>query len=503
MGLRVLCIYTSDENTDAKKPLDGGSSIPFGLAMIATVLKEAGHDVSVLVLNVRNPFRQIIVEMVNNFAPQLVCMTSVSSHFELIKKISQTVKSVDPRIYTALGGHHASLNPDEAISCGFFDGVCLGEGEKGIVEVASILTAGGVPSNILNFWFSLPVSNTIEKNPMAPFNEDLDSLPFIDRNMWKRWIKEPDRRPSVLLGRGCPNSCSYCSNHKMRNLASGKYVRQRSPANVVLELNKICEENSITSIYLDLETITARINYALEISEALTEFNSKRSSPIVFRTNLSLSSAITKNPDVANQVLNAFSRANIKSLSIGLESGSERLRKEVLKRPHYSNEDFIQFCHIAKTYGIRVFAFVIIGLPSETLEDWSQTLDVLRLSGVQNFYPYIFYPYPGTEIATMAARHGFLKRPSLGTRERYQVVFRQSGFPTTQVTKEFVLCRFKVFKGSWPLDRRLSSVVRNFLMMHPILEPTVLFLIERFPLHKLFFVLLGKKSLAQVSPEDY
>ncbi len=503
MGLRVLCIYTSDENTDVKKPLDGGSSIPFGLAMIATVLKEAGHDVRVLVLNVRKPFRRIVVRMVNDFAPQLVCMTSVSSHFELIKKISQTVKSVDPRIYTALGGHHASLNPDDAVSCGFFDAVCLGEGEKGIVEVASILTAGGSPSNILNFWFSLPGSDKIEKNPLAQFNEDLDSLPFIDRNLWRSWIKEPDRRPSILLGRGCPNSCSYCSNHKMRKLASGKYVRQRSPANVVLELNKICEENCITSIYLDIETITVRLDYVFEICEALTEFNSKRSSPISFRTNLNLSTAITKNPNLADRLLNAFARANIKSLSIGLESGSERLRKEILRRPNYSNEDFIQFCHRAKIYGIGVFAFVIIGLPTETLEDWYQTLDVLRRAGVRNFYPYIFYPYPGTDIAKIAAHHGVLKRPSSEIRERYQVVFCQPGFPRTRVMKEFVLCRFKVFKGSWPLDRRLSSAVRNFLMMHPILERVVLFMTEEFPLHKLLFVLFRRKSPAQVSPEDY
>ena len=113
MGIRVLCIYTCDENMDARKPLDGGSSIPFGLAMIATVLKEAGHDVRVLVLNARKPFRRIVTRFVHDFTPQLVCMTSVSSHFELIKKVAQTVKSVDPGIYTTLGGHHASLNPDE------------------------------------------------------------------------------------------------------------------------------------------------------------------------------------------------------------------------------------------------------------------------------------------------------------------------------------------------------------------------------------------------------
>ena len=438
--------------------------------MIATVLKDAGHDVRVLVLNVRKPFRRRVVRLVNHFAPQLVCMTSVSSHFELIKKIAQTIKSLDPGIYIAIGGHHASLNPDEVISCGTFDAACLGEGEKGIVELASILAVGGVPSNIMNFWFPLPGADTIEKNPVGPFNEDLDSLPFVDRNMWQSWIKGPDRRPSILLGRGCPNSCSYCSNHKMRKLASGKYVRQRSPANVVMELHKICEESCITSIYLDIETITARIDYALEICEALTEFNSKRSSPISFCTNLSLTSEITKNPDVADQVFNAFARANIKSLCIGLESGSERLRKEVLRRPHYSNKQFIQFCHKAKTYGIRVFAFVMIGVPNETPEDWYQTLDVLRLSEVQNFYPYVFYPYPGTEIATMAASHGFLKRHSLGNRERYQVVFHQTGFPETRVIKEFVLCHFKVFKGCWSLNRRLSSVFRNFLMMHPILE---------------------------------
>ena len=103
-----------------------------------------------------------------------------------------------------LGGHHASLAPDQAIECPNLDALCVSEGDSAVVQLASQLGEGEWPSGIPNLWIRHPETREIEKNPTARFNEELDTIPHVDRTLWEAWIANPHEEASVLVGRGCP-----------------------------------------------------------------------------------------------------------------------------------------------------------------------------------------------------------------------------------------------------------------------------------------------------------
>ena len=106
--------------------------------------------------------------------------------------------------------------------------------------------------------------------------------------MWKEWIEEvPDSVTAVLLVRGCPFSCSYCSNHSLRNLAGGSYVRFRSPRNIVEEIKEITNQSPRKeNIYLEVETIGANKEWTLELCSQLEYLNTTLKQPIAYSTNL-------------------------------------------------------------------------------------------------------------------------------------------------------------------------------------------------------------------------
>lgn len=466
MALQVLCVYT-DADADRpsnEKPLNVSSDIPFGLALIATVLKEAGHDVRILVLRHSDRIEETLANVFSASRPRLICLTAVSSQFLLVRRVAEAAKSLDSTVYVALGGPHATLNPESSMECGAFDALCVGEGERAVVELCSELQSGRDPSGIPNLRLRRRGQDAVEKNPPAPFNEDLDNSPFIDRQMWYPWIEHPFERPAVLVGRGCPNRCTFCSNHALRKITTGKYLRFRSPENVIAEVAQLAVDPRVTEIHLEVETISANPGYAFDLCKALEEFNAMRSSPVRFRSNLSLSARLVADEPFLDRFLEAFRRANILDVNVGLESGSERIRREVLRRPPYSNEDFIGFCSNARNFGIQVRINVMIGLPGETPEDWNQTLDVLKQSRPAELSLSVFYPYAGTELYELAKSRGMLANHKMTSfQERREPVLNLPGFPTQLVLMEYLLCKFKVFPPHGPKLKRWLWSVMSFL----------------------------------------
>src|SRR5262245_904612 len=75
--IRVCCVYSVEQFVSVEKPLAHASEIPFGIASIATVLKQAGHKVSLLVLTPETPLKEILERHILQHRPTLFCFTAV------------------------------------------------------------------------------------------------------------------------------------------------------------------------------------------------------------------------------------------------------------------------------------------------------------------------------------------------------------------------------------------------------------------------------------------
>lgn len=471
MTLQIACVYSVEDYINPQKPITTGYSIPFGIAMIASILKSAGYTIKTLVITPDTPLLETLRSFIEDCQPKLFCLTAVSTQFPLMSQVAKVIKTIDPKIFIALGGHHASLAPEKAISCPHIDAICIGEGENAVIEMAAQLEAGLQPSGIDNFWFKEPNSGMVEKNPTAPFIDNLDPLPFIDRDLWRPWINEPDLEPAVLVGRGCPNRCSYCSNHALRKLARGRYVRFRSPNNIVAEIEQIAQNFSVSAIYLEVETIGANLAYALELCEVLAEFNRGRSNPIQFKINLSVTSKLTQDINLLDQLFSAFQRAGFVTLNIGLESGSERIRNGVLRRPPYTNEEIILFCNVARKYQIKIDLYVMIGIPGETLADFKKTIEVVRCCESNRNNLSIFYPYPGTDIYQIAKEKGYFSEQEIGhEKDRRRVYVKLPYFSQKRIMWEYIMFNYNVHKGKLPLQQIMIYTIETLLLASPNLK---------------------------------
>src|SRR5262249_51953411 len=95
----------------------------------------------------------------------------------------------------------------------------------------------------------------------------------------------------------------------------------------------------------------------------------------------------------------------------GVESGSERIRRDVMHRP-VTNQRFRDVFRWTRDAGILITANFMLGLPGETRDDLAMTLDLAEelatTCGMLAFGYFVFYPYPGTHLFKLCLERGYL-----------------------------------------------------------------------------------------------
>jgi len=413
---------------DKKRPLGSQDEIQFGISYISSLLKKHGHGTRLFIAAGRLEKKKID-KAVNDFKPGLICFTAVFREFNMITLAAKYIKKKYPAIYLLAGGAHITLNPEQAINEAF-DAICVGEGEYPARELIEQLEKKQRPSKINNLW--IKSENGIERNITRNFLPDLDRLPFPDRQMWQRWIKRLHTSQVILLGRGCPFTCSYCCNHAFKKVAPGKYVRFRSPGNIIAEITELLIQFPETkTVYFETEALNADEKYLFEFCHRLEEFNKSIGNRLSYGVNL----RITPNTDMKT-VLFHLRKAGIGYISIGLESGNEMIREKILDR-HYSNRLFKEVVKTAKRYRLFVMVYAMIGIPGETKKEYLDTVNILRECKPHYIQVNIFFPYPGTKLYRHCLEQNHLPKNRLCDRGRNAAVLDLPGFSKKEIQESF------------------------------------------------------------------
>jgi anaerobic magnesium-protoporphyrin IX monomethyl ester cyclase len=361
-----------------------------GIAHLASVLKRAGHQVDLFVEDAESDF----IESLRRVHPDLVafsCTTGVHVWAQgLAREIKQSLG-----LPIIMGGAHPTFFP-QVINNPDIDIICRGEGEAAIVELADRMSSGRDYSDIPGLWVKR--DGDIIRNDLALLEENLDRIPFPDREIYYRY--EFFRRDTVryfITGRGCPFACTYCYNLRMRQLVAGKgrYLRQRSVDNVISELVEVRDHHNLKTVYFVDDTLFLDRSWS---EEFLERYRAEVRLPFICNTKAAL---------LREDLVAQLKRSYCYSAQFGIETGDEDLRRKLLHRSE-SNDDIIAAARRLKAAGIRFRTFNMLGLPGETLDNAWETMRLNAIIKTDSPLVTIFQPYPGTALADYAAKLGFL-----------------------------------------------------------------------------------------------
>ena len=207
---------------------------PQGLMCLSSALKAAGHQVELAIAKYRDP-----LEVARQWRPGIVGYSVITGSQRWYLKLNQRIKAVLP-VFSAFGGPHPTFF-SEMIEEDGVDGICIGEGEGALVDLANSLEAGQLDPTIPNWHFKL--DGKIVRNPVRPYIQDPESYPQPDRDL----IYDRDRLSATskikhfIAGRGCPYRCTYCFNHALAKIyrGKGKPFRMRSVSSTLQEVSDV------------------------------------------------------------------------------------------------------------------------------------------------------------------------------------------------------------------------------------------------------------------------
>jgi radical SAM superfamily enzyme YgiQ (UPF0313 family) len=365
-----------------------------GPMYISAVLKRAGHSVRLVAGKNYGEVRSAVEQ----FRPAVAAFPVMTGQHRWALDMGRRLKK-DYGLTTLYGGAHTTFFP-EFIEEDGIDIICRGEGEDAVLELLNAMDAGKDFTGIANLYVKL--GGKIHKNGVRNLRPDIDSYPFCDRELYGGLPHAPDKSvKSVITSRGCVYRCTFCFEESMKELYrdKGRYVRFRSVGSVIGELREIKSRYSPRTIYFCDDVFGINKEWLYEFLDIY-----KKKIGLEFFC-LVRADVVASEEEYAKRLFDAGCRV----VFFGIETGSERLRNEVLKKG-LSDAAIYKAAENLHAAGIKFRTYNILGLPDETLADAFETVKInVRIKAD---YPWcsIFSPYPRTELAKYATEKGYLPR---------------------------------------------------------------------------------------------
>jgi len=324
-----------------------GEKLPImAFGYLGAIFSEKGHSVEYAVNKI--PDADIVI-----MQSSMVDHTAEMEWVDRLKAEKKTVGFIGP---------FSSALPDIFLKkCDF---VIIGEPEGAAYRISEGLSPKGI----------------IRSEPVA----NLDDLPFPKWELfpYKNFsyfpaLKEKPFLP-VLASRGCPFTCNYCP------YPFAYSWKERSAENVLNEIDFLVDRFGMK---------------AMLFRDPIFSLNRQRTeaiaSGIIRRKHRIKWACETRLDKLDKDLLRLMRESGLRVLNVGIESGSEEVIRKASRKPVElaHQEEMISFCD---RLGIRVTAFYMSGMPDDTEESLTATLQYAKKLNTHVAQFFIFTPFPGT-----------------------------------------------------------------------------------------------------------
>lgn len=406
-------------------------TVNHGAASLFGVIKEKGAQVDLY-----HPDKFDLDEMIKQFTKKeysLCLISTVTNQWPYAYKYINAIREISD-VFIIVGGHHPTQCPNILKECPEIDAICIGEGDLALGKFLDKYSKQEEVYSIKNMHFRKRNSSEIIINEMGELIGDLDTLPYPDYSIYSK--RSVLNYPALMFSRGRPFTCTYCCNHSIRkmNAKKGRYVRFKSIDRAIQEIQKFLKVFDVSVLNYDDDTFTKNKEWLFAF---LKEY--KKEINIPFNCNA--------RPETLNdEVCKALKDANCRSVSMGVESGNENIRKHILKRT-MTNESLIEAFAMLKRHGIITSSFNMVGIPEETYEEYLDTVKLNRTILPDQMQISIYYPYPGTELANYAIEKGYLPSKEVFSHSYFsESILDMKKFPKWKIKIAYTMFHFNVFK---------------------------------------------------------
>jgi len=375
-----------------------GFGQPLGLLYLISVLRErfpGKYEIDFVEQALYDLNTEDLKARFKKFDPQVVGFSALSAEAGEMEDAAKAFKEINPKVITVLGGPHASVFFDWALKSGSIDYVVMNEGERTFPELLEALEQGKPVEQVKGLVF-MREGNMIQ-TPAQEFIEDLDSIPFPAWDMidFKRYSVQITMNgychstpwAMIFTTRACPFKCAYCHG------IFGKKVRKRSVENVLKEIELLTGKYGVKELHIVDDIFNIDIPRAKQICDEIIRRGIKVK--IAFPNGL--------RADIMDrELIQKLKAAGCYVITYAIETASPRLQKLIHK--NLDLEKAKQAIEWTYNEGIIPQAFIMLGFPTETLEEIKMTIDWTLNTKLLRCWFFTVVVYPRTELLEIAKK---------------------------------------------------------------------------------------------------
>jgi len=352
-----------------------------GLAYLAGYLRQyPGFEIKIIDSKFeRIDFEQTLKQILE-FKPDVVGIGAFTNEIKPAAYLAKLIKEKLPNVITIIGSVHVTAIPKRTMEeFPEFDIGVIGEGEITFYELCTAIKNGQDIHNINGLAYR--DGHKIILTELREKILDQDSIPL------PAWDMLPKAEMYIVMTlRGCPFNCVFCMN------PNGRVARTRSVDNVIEELKLIIEKFHPQEIKFGDELFSVDMDRTKELLTSMLEHRLQDHISWTAQTHVRF---------VDFELFSLMKKSNLKMIGLGIETGDEAKLKNMGKG---TNLEMIHKARkAAKDANVPIETYFVIGQPNETMDSIKKTIDLaVKLNPTLPIFG-LMSPYPGTEVARLAA----------------------------------------------------------------------------------------------------
>lgn len=434
----------------------------YGCLSTVKSIKASGHEVVLIgspsdsgIQEIWEHKRDLLLTVLLRFKPDVVGFSVMTPFADYIDPVAQFVKHFLPDVTVIAGGNHVHAIREKVLEENpALDYIYLGDAEAYFVDFLEDLEKGSGKHTELPCIGSREGSG-YRINEMSAMNEHEDILTYkafdyiapefdvYSNNLF------PNGLAPILLTRGCPYKCTYCAHSHVNDIQrTFKFLNPELFEKQLLDLKK----QGVKSLLIHDAEFNLKQSWAFKIMDILK------------KNNISLYWVNARIDLITEEFVKKLKDLDIQEVSLPIESGSQRIRRDVFNRKTTDEQIYAAF-EYAKKYNVLCSTNTIVAAPTETKEDLEMTKEMLFRIDADAPNLKTLIPLPGTIL--------FNKHKDSIRWKNYSQFNLAHDTEDSLFINNFPKCKFN-------MDN--STFYEEFQLINALIHPLCIILRRKFPL---------------------